>query len=103
MRSDIHYPGKFRVQWHRFEVGSPLHPLIRTVPHPAFKVSDLRAAIDGEEVLLGPYEPIDGYRVAIIRDGEVPIEFIETNLTDEEIWARAKAGRGLLYRPGGTI
>jgi hypothetical protein len=96
-------PGKFRVQWHRFEVGSTLHPLIRTVPHPAFKVADLQEAIDGEEVLLGPYEPIDGYRVAIIRDGEVPVELIETSLADEEVWARAKAGQGSLYRTGGSI
>lgn len=30
-------PGKFRVQWHRFDADSPLHPLLRTVPHVAFK------------------------------------------------------------------
>jgi hypothetical protein len=91
-------PGKFRVQWHRFTPESPLHPLIRSVPHPAFKVDSLEAAIAGEEILLGPYEPIDGYFVAIINDGGVPIELIQTDLSDEEIWARAKMGRGLLYR-----
>jgi hypothetical protein len=30
--------------------------------------------------------------VAIIEDGGVPIELIQTNLSDEEIWNRAKAG-----------
>jgi hypothetical protein len=75
-----------------------LHPLIRTVPHPAFKVADLREAIQGEELLLGPYEPIDGYHVAIIRDGGIPIELIQTELSDDEIWDRAKAGQGSLYR-----
>ena len=62
-------PGKFRIQWHRFTPDSPLHPLIRTVPHPAFKVENLEAAIEGEGILLGPYEPIDGYFVAMINDG----------------------------------
>ncbi|ODT67161.1 hypothetical protein ABS71_11300, partial [bacterium SCN 62-11] len=50
--------GSFRIQWHRFEEGSSLHPLIRTLPHVAFKVDDLQAAIEGEELLLGPYEPL---------------------------------------------
>ncbi|APH55086.1 Hypothetical protein GbCGDNIH9_8641 [Granulibacter bethesdensis] len=90
--------GKFRIQWHRFLPTSPLHPLIRTVPHPAFKVSDLEAAIEGEHILLGPYEPIDGYFVAIIDDGGVPVELIQTNLDDDEIWRRAKTGEGSLYR-----
>jgi hypothetical protein len=91
-------PGRFRIQWHRFSLDSPLPLLIRTVPHPAFKVADLRDAIEGEELLLGPYEPIDGYQVAVIRDGGVPVELIQTDLSNEEIWDRAKAGQGSLYR-----
>ncbi|GAA6120804.1 hypothetical protein [Acidovorax sp. FG27] len=90
--------GRFRIQWHRFTADSPLHPLIRTVPHPAFKVDDLQAAIEGETLLLEPYEPIDGYRVAIIDDGGVPVELIETQLDDAEIWRRARSGEGTLYR-----
>lgn len=90
--------GKFRIQWHRYTEASPLHPLVRTVPHPAFRVADLRDAIEGEELLLGPYEPIDGYFVAIINDNGVPIELIQTDLTDEEIWERARTGQGSLYR-----
>jgi hypothetical protein len=91
-------PGNFRVQWHRFAPDSTLHPLIRTVPHAAFKVEDLRSAIEGEQLLLGPYEPIDGYLVAIIDDGGVPIELIQTDLSDEELWRRARRGQGSLYR-----
>jgi hypothetical protein len=82
--------GLIRVQWHRFEADSSLDPLIRTVPHAAFKVSDLEAAIEGHKVLLGPYEPIEGFRVAMIEDGGVPVEFIETTLSDDEIWDRAR-------------
>jgi hypothetical protein len=84
-------PGGFHIQYHRFEDGSSLHPLIRTVPHVAFKVDDLDAAIEGEEVILGPYSPFEGFRVAMIEDSGVPIEFIQTDLTDEEIWGAPKA------------
>ena len=59
----------------------------------AYKVNDLSAAIEGHIVLLGPYEPIDGYRVAVIDNAGMPIEFVETTLTDDEIWDRAKSGQ----------
>lgn len=81
------------VQYHRYGPASTLHALMRTLPHPAFKVSDLERAIHGKEVVLGPYEPIDDYRVAVIIDGGVPVELIQTGLSDEEIWGRARSGR----------
>jgi hypothetical protein len=81
--------GLIRIQWHRFEPDSSLHPLIRTIPHAAFKVSDLNHAIEGCNILLGPYEPIPNFYVAIIEDGGHPVELIQTALTDEELWRRA--------------
>ncbi|SAK43283.1 hypothetical protein [Caballeronia ptereochthonis] len=88
-----------RVQYHRFEEGGALPELIRTVPHAAFKVSDPAKAVEGRTVLLGPYEPIDGFRVAVIQDGEAPVELIETTLTDERVWSRAKSGdQASIYR-----
>ena len=78
------------IQWHRFEPNSPLHPLIQSVPHVAFKVEDLDRAIAGCNLLLGPFEPISDYRVAIIEDGGQPIEFVQTALSDEQLWTRAR-------------
>ncbi|HJO93487.1 MAG TPA: hypothetical protein QF753_08820 [Victivallales bacterium] len=91
-------PGKFKIQWHRFKNDTPLDSLITTLPHIAFKVNDLDSAIEGEKILLGPYEPIDGFKVAIINDNGVPVELTETKLTDKELWNRAKNGEGSLYR-----
>ena len=91
-------PGKFRIQWHRFTHDSPLHPLLKTIPHVAFKVDNLEQAIAGEEVILGPYEPIDDYFVAVINDAGAPVELIQTTLSDEELWQRARPGKGSLYR-----
>lgn len=82
--------GKFRIQFHRFEENSPLHPVIKNNPHVALKVENLMSAIQGQDVILGPYEPISGYKVAIINDGGMPVELIETNLTDDELWADSK-------------
>jgi len=82
--------GLIRVQWHRFEQDSPLDPLIQALPHAAFKVSDLVKAVEGHKVLLGPYQPIDDFRVAIIEDAGIPVELIETTLGDDEIWQHAR-------------
>jgi hypothetical protein len=82
--------GKFRIQFHRFEENSPLHPVIKNNPHIALRVENLMTAIQGQDVILGPYEPIPGYKVAIINDGGMPIELIETDLTDEALWTDAK-------------
>ncbi|HTE28415.1 VOC family protein [Flavitalea sp.] len=79
-------PGSFRIQYHRFDPGCPLHPLIQTMPHVALEVDDLNTAIEGKKLLLGPYEPITGYKVAIIDDAGVPVELVETILSDEFLW-----------------
>lgn len=74
--------------------------LNKTVSHVEFRVDCLAEAIKGEDILPGPYEPIDDYFVAIINDAGVPIELIQTLLTDEELWQRARAGKGSLYCKG---
>lgn len=75
----------YRIQWHRFDADSPLHPLLKEKPHVALKVTSIEKEIEGKNVLLGPYEPIPGYRVAIIEYEGIPIEFVETELSDEEL------------------
>ena len=77
---------EFRIQWHRFEEGCPLHPLIQKIPHVAFKVSNIDEAIKGKNVLLEPYFPFEGFRVAMIEVDGAPVELIETKLSEEEIW-----------------
>jgi hypothetical protein len=77
---------ELRVQWHRFEEGCPLHPLIQSVPHVAFKVNSIEEAIKGKVVLLEPYYPFENFRVAMVEIEGAPVEFIETSLSEEEIW-----------------
>lgn len=76
---------KWHIQWHRFPEGHGLPELVTKVPHIAFQVDDLDAEIEGAKILFGPYSPLPGYRVAMIEEQGVPIELVETKLTDEEL------------------
>lgn len=84
---------EFKVQWHRYEPDSDIHPLIKTVAHVAFKVKDMKKALKGKKVIVEPNYPLEGFLVAFIEDGGAPIEFIQTDLTEAEIIERAKKNR----------
>ena len=60
-----------------FESDSPLPELVKTVPHVAFEVDDLQAAIDGKDILIEPNSPFEGVTVALIVDNGAPIEFLQ--------------------------
>ena len=83
---------EFRIQWHRFEKGCPLHPLIQSVAHMAFKVNSIDEAIKNKNIILEPYYPFDGFKVAMIEIEGAPVEFIETNLSEKEIWKENHEG-----------
>jgi hypothetical protein len=67
----------YGVEWMRFDEGSPLPELVRTVPHVAFEVDDLEEALVGREVLIEPNSPSPGVRVAFVRDNGAPIELLQ--------------------------
>jgi hypothetical protein len=83
----------FGVEWMRFEPNSPLHELVKTVPHVAFEVDDLDAALIGQPVICPPGSPSDGVRAAMIVHNGAPIELI---------WFRRPAGRRSGSRPKGA-
>lgn len=87
---------RINAQFHRFGKNTPLHPLMAKYPHVAFKVNDIEKAIEGEEVIMEIYEPIPGYKAAMINDAGIPVEFIQTDLTDEELYRKAKSGESLV-------
>lgn len=86
-----------RVQYHRFGPKCPLNKLIQTMPHIAYKVSDLDQAIKDKNILLEPYFPIQDFRVAIIEENGAIIEFIQTDLSDEEVWDKPNLKNSILY------
>ena len=88
---------KWHIQWHRFPEGHGLPELVTQVPHIAFQVDDLDAELKGSKVLFGPYSPLKGYRVAMIEEQGVPIELVETSLTDEELSSLEREKLGKSY------
>lgn len=90
------FEGKYiRGQWHRFGPNHPFHPLMAEHPHVAFKVDDIEKAVEGEDVIMEIYEPIPGYKAAMINDNGLPVEFIQTDFTYEELIAKAEAGESM--------
>jgi len=67
----------YNIEWMRFEPDSTVHELIRRVPHVAFEVDDLEAAIAGKDVIVEPNSPSEGVRVAFVVDNGAPVEFLE--------------------------
>jgi len=52
----------YKIQWHRFDDDCELHPLLKEKPHVALKVPSVEKEIEGKNVLLGPYAPIQGLK-----------------------------------------
>ncbi|TFH09288.1 MAG: hypothetical protein E4H08_06100 [Candidatus Atribacteria bacterium] len=73
----------YRVEWLRFEEGSPMPELIQTVPHVAFAVSDLEEAIEGKVVLIPPKVTAAGHTIAFIVEGGAPIEFVQVSDSED--------------------
>ncbi len=76
----------YGVEWMRFDPGCPLPELVKTVPHVAFVVDDLAAAIAGKQVLIAPNSPTEGVTVAFIVDNGAPIEFLQFDRPESEVW-----------------
>jgi len=61
----------------RYEPGSPVPELVRTVPHVAFEVDDLQQELIGKNILIQPNSPSDGVIVAFIVDDGAPVELLQ--------------------------
>lgn len=58
----------YGVEWMRFEPGSPVPDVIQRLPHVAFEVADIDAALEGKRVLSPPGSPSQGVRAAMFED-----------------------------------
>lgn len=67
----------YGIQWMRFDADAPFPETIKCVPHVAFEVDDLLAALEGKEILVQPNCPSEGVTVAIIIDNGAPVELLE--------------------------
>lgn len=65
------------IEWVRFGVGCTLPEVLSQRAHVAFAVEQLEPALVGQNVIVPPFEPLPGVRVAFILDDEGPVEFLE--------------------------
>src|SRR3970282_1374774 len=67
----------YRVEFLRFEPETPVTGPVRDQAHIAYKTDNLKQEIEGEQVLLGPFTPMEGLQVVFIYKDEAVVEFME--------------------------
>jgi len=77
----------YGVEWMRYDPDCPLPDLVKTVPHVAFVVDDLEAALAGQEILIAPNRPAEGLTVAFIVHNGAPVEFLQFDRPEDEVWS----------------
>ena len=70
---------EFGIEWMRYGEDCNLPEIVKTLPHVAFEVDDILAAIKGKKVIIEPNSPSQGNIVAFIEENGAPIEFIQVN------------------------
>jgi hypothetical protein len=65
------------IEWLRSEPGSPMPELLKPTPHVAFTVDNLDQALAGRPVLIPPFTPMPGLRVAFTQEGNAPVEYMQ--------------------------
>jgi hypothetical protein len=87
------------IQYHAFDSGSSLDEKIRSKVHVAFKTdNNIEEIIKGHEIIMPLYEPFKGYKCTMIIVNDMPIEIIETTLSEEEVWNdEENLNNGVLY------
>lgn len=72
-----HENNPFGIQWQRYWDDAPYPELVKTVPHVAFEVEDLDAALAGYKVIIRPNSPSEGLLVAFIEVDGAPVELMQ--------------------------
>ena len=68
-----------KIEWLRFEEGSPMPELLQTTAHLAYEVDDLEAELKGAEVILEPFQPNPDLTIAFVVEEGAPIELMKFN------------------------
>lgn len=68
------------IEWLRYEPESPMPDILKKTAHVAYVVDDLDEALVGKTILLEPFAPMEGLRVAFILDEGAPIEYMQMSV-----------------------
>ena len=67
----------YMIEWLRFNADSCMPVEIKNNTHVAFEVADIEAAMKGKKVLVEPFSPVDGLKVAFIEDDGLVVELMQ--------------------------
>ncbi len=81
-----YFSNPYGIEWMRFDDDCPFPELVKTVPHVAFVVEDIQKAIQSKNVIVEPSNPVDGVTTVMIEDNGAPIEFLQFDKPESEIW-----------------
>ena len=76
-----HQSNPFGIQWQRYWEGAPYPALVKSVPHVAFEVDDLEAALKDQQIIIQPNSPSPGVKVAFIEVAGAPVELLQIDRT----------------------
>jgi len=74
-----HENNPYGIQWQRYWKDAPYPELVKTIPHVAFIVENLRDEIKGKNVIIKPNSPSKGLTVAFVEVNGAPVELMEYN------------------------
>lgn len=66
------------IEYLRYEPDSPVTGPLREGPHVCFRVDNLEREIEGEQVILGPFDAAENLRVVFIYKDGLVYEFMES-------------------------
>jgi hypothetical protein len=95
-----HQNNPFGIQWQRYWDDAPYPELVKTIPHVAFEVEDLTAALQGQRVIIEPNSPSHGVRVAFVEVNGAPVELLQI---DHEARPRPGPTASLVDAAGPTM
>jgi hypothetical protein len=67
-----------KIEYLRFELDSPVQGEVRKLPHIAFRVRSLEEAMDGKQIVLGPFQATENLRVVFVLEDGAVFEFMES-------------------------
>jgi len=76
-----HANNPFGIQWQRYWDDAPYPEIVKKIPHVAFEVDDLDAALIGHKIIIPPNSPSTGVMVAIIEVNGAPVELMQIDRT----------------------
>ena len=72
-----HENNPFGIQWQRYWDDAPYPDIVKMIPHVAFEVDDLDAALLGQKIIIHPNSPSVGVVVAFIEVKGAPVELMQ--------------------------